>query len=211
MKNNLFIVATAAEEALGTFEVGDHRRRSRRVEKHSVNRIEQVSLERVSKEIRNDEVEFIGFIKVEPVNGIKEEIMGVRPSERGLKKSSERIKELGGRIDQETAALVDEFQNVFGELPRIGAVEGPVKHHVKLVPGEVPQYPRQSYNLSNEDLNELKQQIKELVEKGLNEPTQAPFAAPVLLVPKPAGEGLRMVVNYKALNKITLKDKYPLP
>ncbi|PHJ18928.1 retrotransposon ty3-gypsy subclass [Cystoisospora suis] len=89
--------------------------------------------------------------------------------------------------------------------------ERPVKHQIKLIPGEVPQYPTQNYNLSSDDLAELKRQIKNLLEKKFIEPTQAPFAAPVVLVPKPGGEGLRMIVDYKALNRITLKDEYPLP
>ncbi|PHJ19414.1 rna-directed dna polymerase [Cystoisospora suis] len=127
------------------------------------------------------------------------------------RRPSERVKEMGRELDEETALLIDEFQDVFEELPPMGVIEQPVKHQIKLIPGETPLYPTQNYTLSDDDLAELKRQIKELLEKGSIEPTQAPFAAAVFLVPKPGGEGLRMVVNYKALNEITLRDEYPLP
>lgn len=128
-----------------------------------------------------------------------------------MKRTGEIIRSQGKKIDRETAALLDEDQDVFEELPPHGAVEREVKHQVKLIPGEVPQYHAQNHSLSKDDLQELKKQIKELLEKGFIEPTQAPFAAPVFLVPEPGGEGLRMVVDYKALNKITIKHEYPLP
>ena len=60
------------------------------------------------------------------------------------------------------------------------------------------------------DLEEIKKQIKELLEKGYIRPSSSPWGAPVLLVEKKDGS-LGMVVDYRALNEVTIKNKYPLP
>ena len=60
------------------------------------------------------------------------------------------------------------------------------------------------------DLEEIKKQIKELLEKGYIRPSSSPWGAPVLLVEKKDGT-LRMVVDYRSLNDVTIKNKYPLP
>ena len=60
------------------------------------------------------------------------------------------------------------------------------------------------------DPEEIKKKIKELLEKGYIRPSSSPWGAPVLLVEKNDGS-LRMVVDYHALNEVTIKNKYPLP
>ena len=60
------------------------------------------------------------------------------------------------------------------------------------------------------DLEEIKKQIKELLDKGYIRPSLSPWGAPVLLVAKKDGS-LRMVVDYRSLNEVTVKNKYPLP
>ena len=60
------------------------------------------------------------------------------------------------------------------------------------------------------DLEEIKKKIKELLEKGYIRPSSSLWGAPVLLVEKKDGS-LRMVVDYHALNEVTIKNKYPLP
>jgi hypothetical protein len=66
------------------------------------------------------------------------------------------------------------------------------------------------YRNSPLELEEIKRQLTELLEKGLIRPSKSPFGAPVLLVKKKDGS-LRMCVHYRALNKITIKNGYPLP
>ena len=60
------------------------------------------------------------------------------------------------------------------------------------------------------DMEEIKKQIKELLEKGYIRRSSSPWGAPVLLVEK-KDKSLRMVVDYQALNEVTIKNKYPLP
>ena len=57
---------------------------------------------------------------------------------------------------------------------------------------------------------ELKKQLEELVEKGFIRPSSSPWGAPVLFVKK-KDESLRLCIDYKGLNKVTIKNKYPLP
>src|SRR3954471_544090 len=61
-----------------------------------------------------------------------------------------------------------------------------------------------------QDLAEIKKQIRELLDKGYIRPSSSPWGSPVLLVEKKDGS-LRMVVDYRGLNVVTIKNKYPLP
>ena len=73
---------------------------------------------------------------------------------------------------------------------------------------EVPWGPL--YNMSREELLVLQKTLTELLDKQFIRVSNSPAAAPVLFVRKPGG-GLRFCVDYRGLNKITRKDRYPLP
>ena len=60
------------------------------------------------------------------------------------------------------------------------------------------------------ELKELKEQLKDLLDKGFIRPSVSPWGAPVLFVRKKDGS-LRMCIDYRQLNKVTIKNKYPLP
>jgi len=60
------------------------------------------------------------------------------------------------------------------------------------------------------ELVELKKQLQELLDKGLIQPTVSPWGAPVLFVKKKDGS-LRLCIDYRELNRVTVKNKYPLP
>jgi len=64
--------------------------------------------------------------------------------------------------------------------------------------------------MSGEELEVVKKYLVENLDKGFIEPSQAPFAAPVLFVKKPDGS-LRFYIDYRKLNLLTKKDRYPLP
>ena len=80
---------------------------------------------------------------------------------------------------------------------------------IELLPGTAP-ISKRPYRMPPNDLEEIKQRIKELLEKGYIRPSSSPWRAPVLLVEKKDGT-LRMVVDYRSLNNVTIKNKYPLP
>jgi hypothetical protein len=84
-----------------------------------------------------------------------------------------------------------------------------VDHAIDLIPGTEPPS-RSIYRLSFEETNELKRQLDELLEKGYIRPSVSPFGAPVLFVHKKDGT-LRLCIDYRALNKATIKNRYPLP
>ncbi len=66
------------------------------------------------------------------------------------------------------------------------------------------------YRLSPLQLAEVKKQVADLLAKGYIEPSSSPYGAPILLVSKADGT-LRMCIDYRALNSITVKNKWPLP
>lgn len=82
-------------------------------------------------------------------------------------------------------------------------------HRIILKPGsEAPWGPL--YGMSREELMVLKKYIKENLEKGFIRPSSSPASSPVLFVKKPGG-GLRFCVDYRSLNELTIKNRYPIP
>jgi hypothetical protein len=87
---------------------------------------------------------------------------------------------------------------------------GPSDHHIELLPGRTPDWICRRYKLSQEEFAELRKWINENLSKSFIEASKAPFASPILFVKKPGG-GVRLCIDYRKLNEITKKDKYPLP
>nr|GFB23115.1 retrotransposon protein, putative, Ty3-gypsy subclass [Tanacetum cinerariifolium] len=69
---------------------------------------------------------------------------------------------------------------------------------------------RAPYQLAPSEMKELSDQLKELSEKGFIRPSSSPWGAPVLFVKKKDGS-FRMCIDYRELNKLTVKNRYPLP
>ncbi|GJW98248.1 putative reverse transcriptase domain-containing protein [Tanacetum coccineum] len=84
-----------------------------------------------------------------------------------------------------------------------------VEFRIELVPGAAP-VARAPYCLAPSELKELSDQLKELLEKGFIRPSSSPWGAPVLFVKKKDGS-FRMCIDYRELNKLTVKNRYPLP
>jgi hypothetical protein len=113
-------------------------------------------------------------------------------------------------IDPRIRSLLDEFKDVFPEdLPEGLPPRRDVDHRIELVPGSTPPT-RPTYRMSPPELDELKKQVADLLAKGFIQPSKSPFGAPVLFVKKKDGSQ-RMCVDYRALNKVTIKNSYPLP
>ncbi|GJP84906.1 hypothetical protein CLOP_g14952, partial [Closterium sp. NIES-67] len=82
-------------------------------------------------------------------------------------------------------------------------------HKIQLEPGAQPTV-RTQWRLTQPELDELRRQLDYLLEKGLTRPSTSPYGAQVLFTPKQDGS-LRMCIDYRALNKQTIKNKYPIP
>ena len=110
--------------------------------------------------------------------------------------------------DPEVAALLAKFSDVFEPLSGIPP-ERPVDHTIELVPDAVP-VARPQYRLSEPELAEVKRQVTALLANGMIRPSTSPFAAPILFVGKKDGT-LRMCLDYRGLNAVTVRNRYPLP
>jgi hypothetical protein len=104
--------------------------------------------------------------------------------------------------------MVREFLDVFpDDLPGMPP-ERDIEFKIELQPGTTP-ISRAPYKMSREELAELKIQLKDLLDKGFIRPSSSPWGCPVLFVSK-KDKGLRLCVDYRSLNAVTIKNKYPL-
>ncbi|GJV86397.1 putative reverse transcriptase domain-containing protein [Tanacetum coccineum] len=109
----------------------------------------------------------------------------------------------------EDVPVVQEFPEVFPEdLPGIPPTQQ-VEFRIDLVPGATP-VARAPYRLAPSEMKELAEQLQELMDKGFIRPSSSPWGAPVLFVKKKDGS-FRMCIDYRELNKLTVKNRYPLP
>ncbi|GJX90416.1 putative reverse transcriptase domain-containing protein [Tanacetum coccineum] len=109
----------------------------------------------------------------------------------------------------EDVPIVKDFPYVFPEdLPGLPPTRQ-VEFQIDLVPGAAP-VARAPYRLAPSEMKELSEQLKELSDKGFIRPSSSPWGAPVLFVKKKDGS-FRMCIDYRELNKLTVKNRYPLP
>nr|GFB64281.1 putative reverse transcriptase domain-containing protein [Tanacetum cinerariifolium] len=109
----------------------------------------------------------------------------------------------------EDVPKVRDFPKVFPEdLPGLPSIR-PVEFQIDLVPGAAP-VARAPYRLAPSEMKELAKQLKELSDKGFIRPSSSPWGALVLFVKKKDGS-FRMCINYRELNKLMVKNRYPLP
>jgi hypothetical protein len=105
--------------------------------------------------------------------------------------------------------VVRDFPDVFPEkLPGMPP-DREVEFVIDLLPGTAP-ISKWPYRMSVEELKELKKRLTELQEAGYIRPSSSPWGAPVLFVQKKDGSQ-QMCVDYRSLNDVTVKNKYPLP
>jgi hypothetical protein len=109
----------------------------------------------------------------------------------------------------ETIKVVSKFPDVFPKDLRGMPPERKVEFAIELLPGTAP-ISKRAYRVSGPELVELKKQIDELSEKGYIRPSTSPWAAPILFMENKDGTR-RMCFDYRALNEVTIKNKYPLP
>ncbi|GJY25912.1 putative reverse transcriptase domain-containing protein, partial [Tanacetum coccineum] len=109
----------------------------------------------------------------------------------------------------EDVPIIRDFPEVFPEeLPGLPPPRQ-VEFRIDLVPGAAP-VARAPYRLAPSEMRELSVQLQELLEKGFIRSSSSPWGAPVLFVKKKDGS-CRMCIDYRELNKLTIKNHYPLP
>nr|GFA12778.1 putative reverse transcriptase domain-containing protein [Tanacetum cinerariifolium] len=123
--------------------------------------------------------------------------------------TTKTIKDKSEEKRLENVPIVRDFSEVFPEdLPGLPPTRQ-VEFQIDLIPGAAP-VSRAPYRLAPSGMKELSDQLHELSDKGFIRPSSSPWGAPVLFVKKKDGS-FRMCIDYRELNKLTVKNRYPLP
>jgi hypothetical protein len=105
--------------------------------------------------------------------------------------------------------VVDDFSDIFpDDLPGMPP-DHDIEFIIDLLPRTIP-IAKRPYRMGANELEELKKQLKELQDKGFIRPSSSPWGAHVIFVDKKDGTQ-QMCVDYRSLNEVTIKNKYPLP
>ncbi|GBG73443.1 hypothetical protein CBR_g16159 [Chara braunii] len=111
------------------------------------------------------------------------------------------------KMPPEIEGVVAKYPDLFEEPT--GVVDREVVHAIEIIPGSSIRKGR-IYRMSPGELDELRRQLKELVEKGWIRPSVSPYGSLVLFVPKKKEGTLRICIDYRGLNAITVKNREPL-
>nr|GEW82673.1 putative reverse transcriptase domain-containing protein [Tanacetum cinerariifolium] len=132
-------------------------------------------------------------------------IVGIFLAQISTKKEEDKLE--GKQL--EDVPIVRDFPEVFLEdLPGLPPAR-PMEFQIDLIPGAAP-VARAPYRLAPYEMKELSKKLQELCDKGFIRPSSSPWGAPVLFVKKKDGS-FRMCIDYRELNKLTVKNRYPLP
>ncbi|KAE8693084.1 UDP-Glycosyltransferase superfamily protein isoform 1 [Hibiscus syriacus] len=146
--------------------------------------------------------------------GFLTNVVSALVAEKTIRKGSEAFLDYildtrSPQSDIEGIRIVKEFPDVFPEelsgLPPDREVEFEIEVYYGYTPVSMAPY-----RMAPKELKELKVQLQELLDRGFIRPSVSPWGAPVLFVKKKDGT-LRLCIDYKKLNKLTVKNKYPLP
>jgi hypothetical protein len=111
-------------------------------------------------------------------------------------------------LPHEIEQLLTEYAECF-ETPTGLPPHRQFDHTIELMPGVQPVNVK-PYHYSLQQKDEIERQIKDMIRQGIIKTSQSPFASPVLLVKKKDGTW-RFCVDYRQLNDVTVKDRYPMP
>ncbi|KAL0553582.1 hypothetical protein IC582_007482 [Cucumis melo] len=113
------------------------------------------------------------------------------------------------KLKPEDVPVVKEFLDVFPDDLSGLPPDREIEFTIELLPGTAP-ISQAPYRMAPSELKELKMQLQELVDKRYIRPSVSPWGAPVLFVKKKNGT-LRLCIDYRQLNKVRIRNKYPLP
>ncbi|OMO75693.1 reverse transcriptase [Corchorus capsularis] len=115
-----------------------------------------------------------------------------------------------GGVPSAVEVVLKEYEDMMpDQLPKMLPPRRGVDHEIELLPGVKPPA-KAPYRMAPPELAELRKQLDELLKVGFIRPSKAPFGAPVLFQKKQDGS-LQLCVDYRALNKVTVRKKYPIP
>ncbi|GJT77950.1 putative reverse transcriptase domain-containing protein [Tanacetum coccineum] len=144
-------------------------------------------------------------VRIPLLDGKVLRVLGERPEEKARLLMSAKASDK----KQEEIVVVRDFPEVFlDDLSRLPPLRE-IEFRIELILGVVPMA-KSPYRLAPSELEELLGQLKELQDKGFIRPSSSPWGAPVLFVKKKDGS-FRMCIDYRELNKLTVKNCYPLP
>ena len=183
----------------------------------------EIGLDKNSKDnsnnevIESSEVNLVEFDKVKKSlqrKGKDQVLVMVNKIDKNHRESKSKIEEInndeGFIQDNKLKKLVSNYNDIFPkELPKELPPRRNVEHEIRLENNSKPPS-RAPYRLSFVEQEELKKQLKQLLDSNLIRPSSSPFGSPVLFVKKKENT-LRMCIDYRALNNITIKNRYPLP
>ncbi|GKC32104.1 putative reverse transcriptase domain-containing protein, partial [Tanacetum coccineum] len=143
-------------------------------------------------------------VRIPLLDGKVLRVLGEKPEEKIRQLMSAKANEK----KQEEIVVVKDFPEVFpDDLSRLPPIQE-IEFQIELIPGATP-IAKSPYRLALFELEELSGQLKELQDKGFIRPSSSPWGAPVLFVKKKDGS-FRMCIDYRELNKLTIKNRHPL-